>query len=140
VAGGWRAGQSARGGIGGHPAQALPASQPAELIGLGDEEVVEGGESLVGELGAGLGKGLLGALAHQLSLLAQMGEEQIQLALNAFAHATEHDGAQRGQRHLAAARKGARMIGMRRPLVELRGMQVLDERGQSGKDMGIAQG
>ena len=84
----------------------------------------------MGEFRTGLGEGLLGGLAHRLGLLAQMGEEQIELGLNALAHAREHEGNQRGERQLAAARKGARMIGVPRQVVELRGVQVLNERGQ----------
>ena len=61
----------------------------------------------VGELGAGLGEGLLGGLAQRLGLLAQMGEELIQFGLHALAHARVHEGNQGGQGQLAAAGKGA---------------------------------
>ena len=84
----------------------------------------------MGEFGTRLGEGLLGGVAHQLGLLVQVGEEQIQFGLHALGHATEHARNQRRQRQLAPARKGARMIGMARQLMELWGMQVLDEIGE----------
>jgi hypothetical protein len=66
------------------------------------------------QLGAGLGEGLPGDLAHQLRLVVQMGKELIEFGLNAFAHAAEQQRDQGWQWQFSLACEGSGMIGMGR--------------------------
>ena len=77
--------------VGGNQAQDMPTWAEAVGIGAFDEPVVKPGNSGRRELGAGLGKRLLGNVAYQLRLLLEVREEFVKFGLNAFTHAGEHD-------------------------------------------------
>ena len=59
----------------------------AIVLGTLNQPVIEQRDGSQGQLGAGLGEGLLTDLAHQLRALTQMREKLIEPGLNALAHA-----------------------------------------------------
>ncbi len=96
--------------VGGDQAQSAPARHKPVRFGARDEPVVETGNGARGQLGARLGERLLRHFAGQLGLLAKVREEGVQFGLDAHPHARQHDGDQRRQGQLAAARKRRRMV------------------------------
>jgi len=86
-----------------------------------------------GQFGAGLGDGLFGNVAHELSPLVEVEEEFVEFGLDALAHTAEHDGDQRGQRQLASAAKELPASAWRAKSRNCGGVQEQRKRGEQGR-------
>ncbi|MES2739943.1 MAG: hypothetical protein V4754_03185 [Pseudomonadota bacterium] len=63
-------------------------------------------------------------------MIFQVGKKFVKFGLNAFAHAAEHDGDERGQGQFAPAHEGVAGVGVASQVAKLRGVQ---EGGKSGE-------
>jgi len=101
-------------GVGGDQPQTIPGCNKAIVLSALDHQVVEQRDGGHGQLGACLRERLGRHLVQQLGLLAQMGEKLIELAMDAFSHASQQQCHQGWQRQFALAREGRWMKGMGR--------------------------
>jgi hypothetical protein len=77
------------GGIGGDQTQTPPQGHKAMVLGTLNQPVVELRDGGHGQFGARLREGLFRNVAHELRLLAQMGEKRVEFGLDAHAHAAQ---------------------------------------------------